>query len=351
MGALFAVFLIVAFGLIFNAVQANAISLAMQVAFDVPTWASGVSLALLAGLIIFGGLRTIARFAELIVPVMALAYLLIALLVVVMNLGQVPAILLLIVKSAFGFEQAGSGVAGYAVSQALINGIKRGLFSNEAGMGSAANAAASAAPYPPHPASQGYIQMLGVFIDTMVICTCTAAIILLSGQFEPGSGVTGIELTQRALSHEVGAWGSPFIAIAILFFAFTSIVANYAYAENNLVFLELDNTSGLFTFRLFSLGMMMFGAVGKIDTMWTLAYIAMGLMAMINLVGILLLSGVVVKLAKDYNGQRKLGLLPTFDVAKYPELRSQLEEGIWIDSRPVSPVRRVHRPHSSDSRY
>lgn len=338
MGALFAVFLIVAFGLIFNAVQANAISLAMKVAFDIPTWATGVGLSVMAGLIVFGGLSRVARFAELIVPVMALSYLLIALIVVMMNLGQVPSVLLLIVKSAFGLEQAGSGVAGYTVSQALINGIKRGLFSNEAGMGSAANAAGSATPYPPHPASQGYIQMLGVFIDTIVICTCTAAIILLSGQFEPGSGVTGIELTQRALAHEVGAWGSPFIAIAILFFAFTSIVANYAYAENNLVFLEHDNTAGLFTFRLFALGMVMFGAIGKIDSMWTMAYVSMGLMAMINLVAILLLSNVVVKLAKDYNGQRKLGLLPTFDMAKYPELRGQLEEGVWLDSRPPQPL-------------
>lgn len=329
MGGVFAVLLIVAFGLVFNAVQANAIGLAMEVAFDIPLWISGVLLVVFSGLIIFGGLRTIARFAELVVPVMALAYLCVALLVVAMNITQVPSVLLLIVKSAFGLEQAGSGVAGYAVTQALINGIKRGLFSNEAGMGSAANAAASAAPFPPHPASQGYVQMFGVFVDTLVICTCTAAIILLSGQFEPGSGVTGIELTQRALSHEVGGWGGRFIAIIILFFAFTSIVANYAYAENNLVFLKRNSMTTILLFRLCVLGMVMLGAVGKATTLWSMAYISMGLMAMINLVAILLLSRVVFKLAKDYNGQRKLGLIPTFDIAKYPELQQQLEEGIW----------------------
>lgn len=329
MGGVFAVLLIVAFGLVFNAVQANAIGLAMEVAFDIPLWISGVLLVVFSGLIIFGGLRTIARFAELVVPVMALAYLCVALLVVAMNITQVPSVLLLIVKSAFGLEQAGSGVAGYAVTQALINGIKRGLFSNEAGMGSAANAAASAAPFPPHPASQGYVQMFGVFVDTLVICTCTAAIILLSGQFEPGSGVTGIELTQRALSHEVGGWGGRFIAIIILFFAFTSIVANYAYAENNLVFLKRNSMMTILLFRLCVLGMVMLGAVGKATTLWSMAYISMGLMAMINLVAILLLSRVVFKLAKDYNGQRKLGLIPTFDIAKYPELQQQLEEGIW----------------------
>ncbi|AEY02294.1 sodium/alanine symporter [Oceanimonas sp. GK1] len=329
MGVLFAVFLIIAFGLVFNAVQANSISAAMQVAFSVPEWATGIVLVVLAGLIIFGGLRTIARFAELVVPLMALAYLLIALVVVAMNLTELPGVLALIVKSAFGLEQAGGGAMGYAISQALINGVKRGLFSNEAGMGSAPNAAASATPYPPHPASQGYVQMLGVFADTIVICTCTASIILLSGQFEPGSGITGIELTQKALSNEVGDWGNYFIAIAILFFAFTSIVANYAYAENNLVFLEHNHPAGLLVFRLFVLGMVMFGSVGELPTIWAMADTSMGMMALINLVAILLLSGVVVKLAKDYNDQRKLGRLPTFDASKYPELSNQLEEGIW----------------------
>ncbi|WP_116472515.1 alanine/glycine:cation symporter family protein [Zobellella maritima] len=329
MGVLFAIFLIIAFGLVFNAVQANSISVAMDVAFGIPHWVSGVTLVILAGLIIFGGLRTIARFAELVVPVMALAYLLIALVVVMLNITELPGVLALIVKSAFGLEQAGGGAMGYAISQALLNGIKRGLFSNEAGMGSAPNAAASATPYPPHPASQGYVQMLGVFVDTIVICTCTASIILLSGQFEPGSGVTGIELTQRALSNEVGAWGNTFIAVAIFFFAFTSIVANYAYAENNLIFLEHNHKAGLLVFRLFVLGMVMFGAIGELPTIWAMADASMGLMALLNLVAILLLSGVVVKLARDYNDQLKLGKVPTFDATKYPELNRQLEDGIW----------------------
>ncbi|GAA3706956.1 sodium:alanine symporter family protein [Oceanisphaera sediminis] len=329
MGVLFAIFLIIAFGLVFNAVQANSISAAMNVAFGIPDWATGVALVLMAGVIIFGGLRSIARFAELVVPVMALAYLLIALVVVAMNITELPGVFSLIVKSAFGLDQAGGGAIGYAISQAMMNGIKRGLFSNEAGMGSAPNAAASATPYPPHPASQGYVQMLGVFTDTIVICTCTASIILLSGQFEPGSGITGIELTQRALSHEVGDWGNTFIAIAILFFAFTSIVANYAYAENNLIFLEHNHKGGLLIFRLFVLGMVMFGAMGELPTIWAMADASMGLMALTNLAAILLLSGVVVKLARDYNDQRKLGKVPSFDASKYPELHRQLEEGIW----------------------
>lgn len=333
MGVMFAIFLIIAFGLVFNAVQANSISAAMDVAFGIPDWATGVALVLMAGVIIFGGLRSIARFAELVVPVMALAYLLIALVVVAMNITELPGVFSLILKSAFGLDQAGGGAIGYAISQAMMNGIKRGLFSNEAGMGSAPNAAASATPYPPHPASQGYVQMLGVFADTIVICTCTASIILLSGQFEPGSGITGIELTQRALSHEVGDWGNTFIAIAILFFAFTSIVANYAYAENNLIFLEHNHKGGLLIFRLFVLGMVMFGAMGELPTIWAMADASMGLMALTNLAAILLLSGVAVKLARDYNDQRKLGKIPTFDASKYPELHRQLEEGIWDNNK------------------
>lgn len=225
MGVVFSLCLILAFGLVFNAVQANSISLAMKVAFGIPDWVSGLALVALSGLIIFGGIRGIARFAELVVPFMALAYILLALVIVAMNITELPHVFMLIIKSAFGIEQAGSGALGYAISQAMINGIKRGLFSNEAGMGSAPNAAATATPYPPHPASQGYVQMLGVFMDTIVICSCTAAIILMSGQFEPGSGVTGVELTQRALSSQIGSGGNIFIAAAIFFFAFTSIVA------------------------------------------------------------------------------------------------------------------------------
>ncbi|WP_108651781.1 alanine/glycine:cation symporter family protein [Dongshaea marina] len=329
MGVLFSLCLLLAFGLVFNAVQANSISAAMQVAFNIPSWGTGLAIVIAAGLIIFGGIRAIARFAELVVPFMALIYLLIALVVVMMNIGELPGIISLIVKSAFGLEQAGGGAVGFAISQAMMNGIKRGLFSNEAGMGSAPNAAATATPYPPHPASQGYVQMLGVFMDTIVICTCTASIILVSGQFEPGSGITGIELTQRALSAEVGGWGNTFIAIAILFFAFTSIVANYMYAENNLIFLEHNHKAGLTLFRICVLAMVMFGAMGELPVVWAMADASMGIMALINLVAILLLSGVAVKLAKDYNRQLDAGKLPTFDLNDYPELKGKVVEGIW----------------------
>ncbi|QIA64128.1 amino acid carrier protein [Vibrio astriarenae] len=334
MGVLFSVFLIIAFGLVFNAVQANSIASAMNTAFGWDQMYVGIAVVVLSAVVIFGGIKRIARTAELIVPVMALAYLLLALFIMLTNLEKLPDVLMLIFKSAFGLTEAAAGGLGYAIAQAMINGIKRGLFSNEAGMGSAPNAAASATPYPPHPASQGYVQMLGVFVDTVVICSATVAIILMSGEYlGTETAVTGIELTQRALSAQVGEWGSIFVAVAIFFFAFTSIIANYSYAETNLIFLEHNHKAGLGLFRIVVLGMVMFGALASLPVVWALADVSMGLMAIVNLVAILLLSGIVVKLAKDYNKQLSEGKVPTFDANEYPELRSQLEDGIWDNTK------------------
>jgi AGCS family alanine or glycine:cation symporter len=333
MGVLFSIFLIISFGLAFNSVQANSISGAMQSAFGIPNWITGVVLAALSGIVIFGGLRSIARFSELVVPFMATVYLLLAVVIVGMNLEKLPEVFMTIIHSAFGLEQAGAGALGYTIAQGMMNGIKRGLFSNEAGMGSAPNTAATASPYPPHPASQGYVQMMGVFIDTIVICTCTAAIILLSNQYVPGNELTGIKLTQAALSEHIGNAGNIFIAFAVFFFAFTSIVANYAYAENNLVFLEHNHPARLAIFRLCVLGMVMFGAVAELPLVWTLADISMAFMIVTNLIAIILMSGTAAKLAKDYNAQRKAGKLPTFDVNDYPEMKAKIEPGIWDNNK------------------
>jgi AGCS family alanine or glycine:cation symporter len=333
MGILFSIFLIIAFGLVFNAVQANSIAGAMNTAFGWDKTVVGVVVVLLSAVVIFGGIKRIARVAEMIVPAMALLYLLLALFIMFMNIEKLPAVLELIFKSAFGFQEAAAGGLGYAIAQAMINGIKRGLFSNEAGMGSAPNAAASATPYPPHPASQGYVQMLGVFMDTIVICSATVAIILMSGEYVPHGEVTGIELTQNALSSQVGPWGSIFVAVAIFFFAFTSIIANYSYAETNLIFLEHNHKAGLGIFRVVVLGMVMFGAMASLPVVWALADVSMGLMAIVNLIAILLLSSIVIKLAKDYNKQLQAGKVPTFDSNDFPELKSQLEDGIWDQSK------------------
>lgn len=326
MGVAFSIALIFAFGFVFNAVQTNSISAAMSTAFGVPTWASGIVVLAITAYIIFGGIRRIVHFAEIVVPFMALAYLLVALWVVATNIGEVPAMLAHVVGNAFGWQEAGAGVVGYGVAQAMLNGIKRGLFSNEAGMGSAPNAAATADV--PHPAQQGYVQMLGVFTDTIVICSCTAFIILLAGP-EVLANKDGVAMTQTALVTEVGAWGAPFIAIALLFFAFTSIVANYYYGETSLLYIKGD-LRVLLPYRLLVLAMIMMGAVTATPLVWNIADVAMGCMALINLVAIVLLGGVLVKVLRDYEKQRKAGVAtPRFEARSHPELAAKLEPGVW----------------------
>lgn len=330
LGVIFALCLLLSFGLVFNAVQANSISEAMHGAFGLPSWVSGIGLVIVTAVIIFGGLRSIARFAEIVVPFMAAIYLLVAIYVLITHITQVPDMLLLIVRSAFGLEQAVGGAVGYTVAQAMLNGIKRGLFSNEAGMGSAPNIAATATPQPHHPASQGFVQGLGPFIDTILICTATAVMILLSGVFEPGSGVTGVKLTQVVMESYMGPAGSIFIATAIFFFAFTSIVGNYSYAENSIFFLKLDRVGGLIALRLACLGMVMWGAISKLDIVWNLADASMGLMATVNLIGIVALSGVVKRLTVDYLKQIREGKQPVFDPNAHPELVRGLDREIWL---------------------
>jgi AGCS family alanine or glycine:cation symporter len=327
-GGLFSGCLILSFGLVFNAVQANSIADAMEGAFGLPKLATGVALAALAGIIIFGGIATIARAAEVIVPVMALGYIAVALYAVVANIAEVPSMLALIVRSAFGLEPAAGGVAG-SMAAAMLNGVKRGLFSNEAGMGSAPNIAAVATPDPHHPASQGFVQSLGVFIDTLVICTATALLILLSGVLQTGTEANGTQLTQEALGVHIGAAGPYFVAIAVLFFAFTSIIGNYAYAENALVFLGLGRRAGLVALRLGVLAMVVWGAMQSVATVFNAADASMGLMATINLVAILLLSGLVVRLARDYAAKRRRGEEPVFLASEMPELDGQIDAEIW----------------------
>ncbi|WP_027856638.1 alanine/glycine:cation symporter family protein [Marinobacterium jannaschii] len=334
LGMVFAVLLIISFGFVFNAVQANSIALAMDAAFAIDTLWSGIAVTLVAGLVIFGGIRSIAHTAERVVPLMALVYMLVALAVVLMNITAVPGMLLNIVESAFGLNQAAGGVAG-GLMVALMNGVKRGLFSNEAGMGSAPNAAASATPVPHHPASQGFVQALGVFIDTIVICTCTALVILLSGVLEPGSGVSGVALTQSALEATLGSAGKYLVAIAILFFAFTSIIGNYMYAESNLIYL-MGNRSAhgvINTVRLLVLAMVLWGAQEKVGIVWDAADASMGLMALVNLTALLLLSGVVVKLTRDYESQLDQGLTPQLDV-RDADVPGQVDREIWRRRRP-----------------
>lgn len=329
MGIVFSVCLLASFGLVFSAVQSNSIAEAMNTAFSVPKLATGIVLAVVAGVVIFGGIRSIARVAEKVVPIMAGLYLVVALYVIVVNITEVPGVLALIVKSAFGFEQAAGGFTG-GLMATLLNGVKRGMFSNEAGMGSAPNIAAVAVPDPHHPSSQGLVQGLGVFIDTLLICTATALMILLSGVVDYGpDGVTGMELTQNALSAHIGFAGPAFASIAILFFAFTSIIGNYSYAENAMEFLGLGGRTPLTLLKIGALAMVVWGAVQKVTTVFNFADATMAMMATINLIAIMILSKTVYTLTKDYFAQRSRGEEPMFKFDEHPELTRGIDASIW----------------------
>jgi alanine or glycine:cation symporter, AGCS family len=327
-GAIFSICLILSFGLVFNAVQANSIAGAMQGAFGVSPGIIGVLIAALTAVVIFGGIRSIAVVAEVVVPFMAVGYLLMAIWVMITHASQVPGVLADIVGGAFGLREAAGGVAG-GVAAAMLNGVKRGLFSNEAGMGSAPNIAAVATPVPHHPSSQGFVQAFGVFIDTILVCTATAVMILLSGVMVPGQEATGTALTQLAMDAHIGWFGKYFVAIAIFFFAFTSVIGNYSYSENAMVYLGIGDRTGLTVLRLGVLAMVIWGSLQSVATVFDTADAAMGLMATINLLAILALSGTVVKLTKDYFDQRRAGTEPMFHAADYPELGGKIDGSIW----------------------
>ncbi|MFV0386431.1 alanine/glycine:cation symporter family protein [Paracoccus sp. (in: a-proteobacteria)] len=326
LASLFSVSLLISFGLVFNAVQANSIAGAVQASFGINKVIVGVALAALAGFIIFGGIPQIARVAEKVVPAMAGLYLLAALIVMITNLGEVPGILTGIVRSAFGLQETVGGVAGGVIAAAM-NGIKRGLFSNEAGMGSAPNIAAVAAPDPHHPSSQGFVQALGVFIDTLMVCTATAVMILLA-DVVPSAELTGVNLTQAALVYHFGSSGGHFIAIAIFFFAFTSIIGNYSYAENAVVYLG-GGAVGILTLRIAALAMVIWGAVQAVTTVFDFADASMGLMATINLVAIVALSGTVSYVTRDFLRQRRAGQNPRFHIGDHPEIAPGVNSEIW----------------------
>ncbi|WP_413110232.1 alanine/glycine:cation symporter family protein [Thaumasiovibrio sp. DFM-14] len=328
MGSLFSVCLIVAFGLVFNAVQANTITDALSHSFGANKAVLGVVLVAASAFFIMGGIKKIAQASAKIVPTMAMIYLAMAFVVVLMNISALPAALALIVNSAFGWTEAAAGGVGFTVAQAMRSGIARGLFSNEAGMGSAANIAASATPTPNHPASQGFVQMLGVFVDTIVICTASAAIVMLSGVLDSESSAQGIALIQQALTNELGGWTAYFMSFAIILFCFSSIIANYSYAETNIMFLNGNNNRGLFAFRLAVLAMVMFGSVASLPLVWDLADVSMGMMAMVNIVAMVMLSGLAIRVIKDYETQQKAGKVPSFDPSKFPEL-NDLEGEAW----------------------
>ena len=318
MGIAFSILIIICFGFAFNSVQSNTITAAFYSTFNTNKLIVGIILTVLTLIIIFGGVNRIAKISSILVPIMAVAYIVIALFIIIMNFNQIPSLFKTIFENAFGIKQ----VVGGGIGAAPLQGIKRGLFSNEAGMGSAPNAAATATVS--HPVKQGLIQTLGVFTDTLIICTSTAFIILLSGVPLDGS-VKGIELTQMALVSQVGSWGGTFISICILLFAFSSIIGNYYYGETNIQFIT-ENKVVLYVYRILVAAMVLFGSIASMDLVWNIADVFMGLMAILNLIAIVLLSKIAIKALQDYTAQKKAGKDPVFYASSIPELGDEVEE-------------------------
>ncbi len=317
MAYLFAVLLTVTFGLSYNSIQSNTICGAMQQAFGWDPFWVGIVLTLLALVIVFGGIHRIAHVSAVLVPVMAIGYFLLVVFIIVMNIELIPHVLKLIVTSALGIEQGVGGVIGTTI----MMGVKRGLFSNEAGEGSAPNVAATATVT--HPVKQGLIQALGVYTDTLLVCSCTAFVILISGLYN--TELNGIELTQAAMQSEVGAWGPIFIAIAIMLFAFSSIIGNYYYGEANIRFIT-SSTTVLTIYRLFSAGVfVMIGALATLDFVWNLGDLCMALLTACNLIAIVKLGRYVFRLLDDYREQKRKGIKePTFHRSQLSEIEQDL---------------------------
>ena len=318
MAYLFAVLITITFGLSYNSIQSNTICGAMYEAFGWNPLLVGSILSVVALIIIFGGLQRIANVSAVMVPLMAIGYFVLVMVIIIMNIEHIPHVLKVIITNAFGLEQ---GVGG-TIGATIMNGVKRGLFSNEAGEGSAPNVAAAATVS--HPVKQGLIQALGVFTDTLLVCSCTAFMILISGLYSTPE-LNGIALTQAALNSEIGAFGPTFIAIAILLFAFSSIIGNYYYGEANIRFMTSSNAV-LTVYRVFSGGVLvMFGAMASLEIVWNLGDLCMALLTACNLVAIVRLGKYAFKLLEDYRQQKRNGIKePTFHRSQMPEIEKDL---------------------------
>lgn len=316
MGVLFAVLITITFGMANQTVQSNTLCDALADSMGIGKIVVGVALTIMTLIIIFGGVQRIAKFSSIVVPFMAVGYILLALYIMAINITHIPEMIGVIIDNAFGLKQMGGGVIGIAI----MEGVKRGLFSNEAGEGSAPNAAATADIS--HPVKQGLLQAVGVFADTLVICTCTAFMILLSGLYD--GELDGILLTKAAIVSEIGVSGGWFLTAAIFLFAYSTIIANYFYGETNIRFITQKKWA-VNTFRIITGVTVMLGALVSLQTAWSMVDICMGLMTICNLIAILLLSGKAFKLLNNYLEQRKQGRNPEFHRNMMPEIEKDIE--------------------------
>ncbi len=330
-GMLFAVLLVFTFGFAFNMVQANAIADVLNTAHHVEQYWTTIGLIVLAGPVLFGGVRRVAKVAEVVLPAMAATYVLLAFVIIVLNFTRIPEVFTWIIGGAFGIQEMAGGFAG-GIAAAMLNGVKRGLFSNEAGMGSAPNVAATATVS--HPVKQGLIQSLGVFVDTIIVCTATAFIILVSGPaiYDPSAPtkMAGASLTQAAVSASLGSWTTWLMTVLVFVFAFSSVLGNYVYAEVNLFFLGAKKNA-ITVFRILVLAAIGIGALGRLEGVWAIADVSMGLMAIVNLVAIILLAKWAFAALGDYHRQGETGEDPVF-IADEAGLPGHLDGDIWTRS-------------------
>lgn len=318
---LYAVCLIASFAIGFNAFQGNTVAGAAQDSMGIDRMWTGALLAIGTGFIIYGGIKRIAKVADVIVPIMAIGYVVMALLIILLNITSIPAVIGTIISNAFGWEEAVGGGMGAAMAQ----GLRRGLFSNEAGLGSAPNVAATAEVT--HPISQGITQSLSVFIDTILICSCTAFVILLGDVYVPGAeNIDGVVLTQQSLVSHVGSWSQYFLTIAILLFSISSIIYNYYLGENALTFMS-QNKATVHILRIFVIGIVFLGAVAPGATsVFFFSDPMMGILAIVNLLALLMLFPTLIRILTDYKEQLKAGAEhPVFDASKFPDLDIDLE--------------------------
>ncbi|WP_426150852.1 alanine/glycine:cation symporter family protein [Pseudomonas sp. DC3000-4b1] len=321
LGMVMAALLLVTFGFAFNGLQSHAVTTSLNDAFGFDVKYSGLALAVLMGMVFVGGIKRIAKVADLLVPVKTLAYIAVTLYVIVLQFDHVPMMLATIVKSALGIDQVFGGLVG----SAIVLGVKRGVFANEAGLGSAPNVAAVAEVR--HPVAQGVVQAFSVFLDTFVICTCTALLILLSGVYGTSFDGNGIVLAQDSLAAVVGPWGKVFISVALALFVFTSMLYNYYLGENNLRFLG-GGKKLIFGYRVLVLALVVWGAIENLETVFAFADLTMTLLALVNLSALFLLFKVGLRLLRDYDAQRAAGTkTPVFDPAQYADL--DLDARAW----------------------
>ncbi len=338
----FAVLISLTFGFAYNSVQSNTISQAFESSWGVPAIITTIAVTVLTLVIISGGIRSIARFSEWVVPIMAIAYVLVGIVIMAMNFDRIPDCLEQIIDSAFGLDQTLGGTMGAAIAL----GIRRGLFSNEAGEGSAPNAAATADVS--HPVKQGLVQALGVYTDTLLICTCTALIILLSG-VPIGGGSEGITLTQKAIDsefHSVGIGGT-FVSVAIFFFAFTSIIANYYYGETNILFITRKR-QWVYGYRAAVGAMVLIGGLSSLGLVWSLADITMALMAICNIGALALLGKYAFRALRNYSKLRSEGRNPQYYREVNPEIAHVTKcwpsiSGASPEREPLSVLKRLNR--------